>query len=62
MKKVFSTCSFSENEVKRATSSKPTKEFINCLEQVIKDKHARKEAVSIIKALDGKKIKNTSGV
>lgn len=62
MKKVFSTGSFSKNEEKKAISPKATQEFINCLERIIKDKHARKEAVSVIKALDGKRIKNTSGV
>ncbi len=62
MKKNRTTYFENKNEAKRAFSPKSTKDFIDHLEQVIKDKHTRKEAISIIKALDGKKIRNTSGV
>ena len=51
-----------KKEIKRATSYRRTQEVIKCLEIIIKDKYKRKEAISIVRALDGKKIRNTSGV
>ena len=61
-KSVFPQTSLSKNEIKKAVSYKTTQEFISFLKQIIKDKHAQKEAISIVKALDGKKIRNTSNV
>ena len=51
---------FSEKEKKEAFSSKGTKRIIQAMESTIKDRRARKEAVSIIRALDLQKIRNTS--
>ena len=43
-------------EIKRATSYKRTQEVIKCLEVIIKDKQKKKEAISVVRALDGKKL------
>lgn len=51
---------FSNKEKKEAFSSKGTERIVKAMESSIKDPRARKEAVSIIRALDLKKIRNTS--
>ena len=51
---------FSKKEIKRSFSHKGTKSIIEAMKAVIKDPQERKEAVSIIKALDLKKARNTS--
>ena len=61
-KSVFSSVSVSKNEKKKAVSYKTTREFINLFKQIIDDKHIQKEAISIVKALDGQKIRNTSDI
>ena len=61
-KSSFPKASLSKNEIKQAISDKTTKEFISLFKQIMNDKHTQKEAISVVKALDGKKIRNTSGV
>ena len=51
---------FSEKDKKEAFSSKGTDRIVQAVESTIKDPKERKEAVSIIRALDLKKIRNTS--
>ena len=51
---------FSKKERKEAFSSKGTERIIKTMKSSIKDSRVRKEAVSIIRALDLKKIRNTS--
>lgn len=51
---------FSKKERKEAFSSKGTERIVRAMKSVIKDSRTRKEAVSIIKTLDLKKIRNTS--
>ena len=47
--------------LKKATSPGSSKVLIRVLEKVMTDKHLKKNLISTIKSLDGKKIKNTSG-
>lgn len=54
--------SLSKNDIKKAVSKKTTQEFINLFKQIINDKYTQKEAISIVKALDGQKIRNTSDI
>ena len=61
-KSSFPKVSPSKNEIKQAISGKTTKEFISLFKQIMNDKHTQEEAISIVKALDGKKIRNTSGI
>ena len=51
---------FSKKEIEESFSSKGTERIIQAMESTIKDRRARKEAVSIIRALDLQKIRNTS--
>ena len=51
---------FSEKDRKEAFSSRGTDRIVRAMKSTIKDTKERKEAVSIIRALDLKKIKNTS--
>ena len=44
-----------KKEIKRAISHKRTQEVIKCLEVIIKDKHKKKEAISIVRAFGWKK-------
>ena len=53
---------FSRKEMKRAFSPESTKEVIKLCRKVIKDKQAREQTIAFIRAVDGKKIRNTSGV
>lgn len=74
MKKAFSEVIFSKDssmagtvkisrkEVKKAFSRESTKRAIEVCNQVIKNPQARKQTVTFIKAANGKKIRNTSGV
>ena len=50
-------------KVKRSSSiSKSTERFVKVCEELIQDPVMREHTVSVIKAVDGKKIRNTSGV
>ncbi len=78
MKKAFSEVIFSKKEeslssisgtikdsrkiVKRAFSLESTKRAIAICNHVIKNPQTRKQTVTFIKAANGKKIRNTSGV
>ena len=42
--------------------SKSTERFVKVCEEIIQDPVMRKQTISFIKAVDGKKIRNTSGV
>ena len=53
---------FSKTEFKKAFSRKATKKTIEICRQMIKNPQARKQTIAFIKAADGKKIRNTSGV
>ena len=52
--------SLSKREKKEAFSPRTTKKIIQVMEKAIKDPRVRKEIVSIVRALDLKKIRNTS--
>ena len=71
MKKAFSEVivshsngkqSFSRKEIKKAFSRKSTKRTIEICNRVIKNPQTREQTAAFIKAVDGKQIKNTSGV
>lgn len=71
MKKAFSEAivshsnekqSFSRKEIKKAFSRESTKRAIEMCNRVIKNPQTREQTVAFIKAVDGKKIRNTSGV
>ena len=49
-----------KRERKQAFSSRTTKNIIRAMKSTIKDPRVRKEAISMIKALDLKRIRNTS--
>ena len=51
---------FSKQEKKQAFSPESTERIVQTMKMAIKDPRVRKEAISIIKALDLKKIRNTS--
>ena len=51
---------FSKKEVKHALSPRRTEEIVQDLKKIIKDPRMRREAVSIVRTLDLKKIRNTS--
>ena len=51
---------FSKKEVKHALSPRRTEEIEQDLKKIIKDPRMRREAVSIVKNLNGKRIRNTS--
>ena len=53
---------FSKKERKTSFSHKGTQNIIEAMKAIIKDPQERKEAVSIIKALDLKKARNTSKI
>lgn len=50
----------SNREKKQAFSSRTTGKIVRVMKNTIKDPRVRKEAVSIIRALDLKRIRNTS--
>ena len=52
----------SDTTFKRAFSRESTKRAIKMCNRMIKNPQARKQTVAFIKAADGKKIRNTSGV
>ena len=56
------TRSLTRKALKRAFGPQSTKDIIKAVEQAIQDKQLKKDMVAFIKAADGKKIKNTSGV
>ena len=49
-----------KREQKRAFSPRTTGQIVQAMESAIKDSRVRKEAVSMVKALDLKRIRNTS--
>ena len=51
---------FTNKERKKSFSKRGTEDIVKAMKIIIKDPRERKEAVSIIKALDLKKIRNTS--
>lgn len=51
---------FSKPKKKQAFSPKSTERIVETMKKAIKDPQIQKEAVSIIRALDLKKIRNTS--
>ncbi len=53
---------FSRREIKTAFSPANTQKTIELCKKVIKDKQVREQTIAFIKAVDGKKIRNTSGV
>lgn len=53
---------YSNRKFKEAFSREATKTAINLCEKVIKKRKLRKDIVAFIKAADGKKIRNTSGI
>ena len=57
---VFIRRNFSKQEKKQAFSPESTERIVQVMKKAIKDPRVRKEAVSIIRALDLKKIRNTS--
>ncbi len=52
----------SKREKKQAFSSKTTGRIVQVMEDAIRDPQVRKEAVSIVRALDLKRIRNTSKI
>jgi len=52
--------SFSKKETKRSFSHEGTKSIVEAIKIIIKNPRERKEVISTIKALDLKKIRNTS--
>lgn len=52
----------SRKEIKKAFSRESTKRTIKICDRVIKNPQTRNQTVAFIKAVDGKKIRNTSGV
>ncbi len=52
----------SNKDFKKAFSPESTKKAIEMCNLIIKNPQARKQTVVFIKAVDGKEIKNTSGV
>ncbi len=61
MKKAKSM-NYSKREFKKAFSREATKTAIKMCEKMIKNVPLRKQMVAFIRAADGKKIRNTSGV
>ena len=53
---------YSKKEMKRAFSHEETKLAIKMCRKTIKDVRLRKQMIAFIRAADGKKIRNTSGV
>ena len=59
-KKIVLKQKLSKRDEKEAFSYKTTGKIVKVMEKAIKDPRVRRETVSIIKALDLKKIRNTS--
>ncbi|MDE0518153.1 MAG: hypothetical protein OXH36_01155 [Bdellovibrionales bacterium] len=59
-KDIFLKRSLSKRERKEAFSPKSTERIVQVMKKAIKDKRVRKEIISMIRALDLKKIRNTS--
>ncbi len=53
---------YSDKEIKKAFSKTATKQAIKMCKEMIEDPQARKQIITFIKAVDGKKIRNKSGV
>ena len=51
---------FSKKEIKQAFSPKATKGIVQAMQNSIKDRRIRDEAIAMVRALDLKKIRNTS--
>lgn len=62
MKKSTNNLGYSQKEFKRAFSHEATKTAINLCEKMITDVQLRKQMIAFIRAADGKKIRNTSGI
>ena len=54
--------SLSKEEIRKLFSPEATKKVIELCEQMISNKQTREQTIAFIKAVDGKKIRNTSGV
>ena len=52
----------SQAEIKKAFSTKATQKAIEACKQMITDPQMREQSIAFIKAVDGKKIRNKSGV
>ena len=52
--------SFSKQDRKQSLSYRTTGRIVKAMKSTIKDSRVRKEAISMVKALDLKKIRNTS--
>ncbi len=61
MKKHISN-KISKKAFKKAFGPQSKKQIITLVEKGIQNKHLRKDTIAFIKAVDGKKIRNTSGV
>ena len=53
---------YSDREIKQAFSKKATKQAIEMCKKMITNPQAREQTIVFIKAIDGKKIRNKSGV
>lgn len=52
---------FSKKEIERAYSPRRTDEIIKAIETILTDPEEREEVVAMIRAIDLKRIRNTSG-
>ena len=62
MKKQISHNKISKKAFKRAFGPQSKRDIINMVKRGIKDKQEREHTLAFIRAADGKKIRNTSGV
>ena len=53
---------YSDRDFKKAFSKEATNKAIEMCEKMITNPQARKQTIAFIRAVDGKKIRNTSGV
>ena len=53
---------FSRREFKKAFSPESKQKTIKLCKKMIKDKQVREQTIAFIRAVDGQKIRNTSGV
>ncbi len=62
MKKTINKKRISKKDFKKAFGPESTKQIIAMVEKAIENKYLREDTVAFIKAVDGKQIRNTSGV
>ena len=62
MKKHVSNSKMSKKAFKKAFGPQSTKKIIALVEKGIQNKQLRKDTIAFIRAVDGQKIRNTSGV